>query len=109
MMRALKLLTCVISVATWALALTWGLTELNFIACVMLPDGSITSQFLHRVALPSAMLSLASYSLALILFQKDPGKPVTYMVVGSILAAVVYYLSMTGLAVSEPTLSRCLP
>src|SRR5690606_1494848 len=105
--RALTLITAFVWAGVWTLILAYGLNELDFIGCVFLPESSISGELLHKVVLPSAMLTLAMTSVILTILKNGIGRTALYLAAVSLIAVLVYYGLNTGMSVNKPLASEC--
>lgn len=97
----------VIAAIIWGFFLFVGIMQLEFVACVMLPETSIRADILRYVVLPSSMLLLALLSVVYANLRRPISKVDLWLACISLGLAPTSYFVVSGYAVSEPAASAC--
>ena len=106
-MRLFTLIASALALLFWVWALSRGIDYLDFVACVLLPETSIRGELIHKVVLPSAMLTLAAVSLILAMAYRASSKVFLLMSLVSLVSIGFYYVVMSPISVNEPVASIC--
>lgn len=104
------MVTLILSAVTalfWLWVLRLDIKYLDFVACVLLPETSIEYELWHKIVVPSVMLTLAMVLFVLTIFRNLPRKVALSLSLMNLASIPVYYVTLTGLAVSDPTATFC--
>jgi hypothetical protein len=105
--RLTTLTLCAIAALFWVWVLCLNITYLDFVACVLLPETSIEHELWHKIIFPSVLLTLTLVLFVLASFRKLPSKVSLYFSLVVLASIPIYYVTLTGLAVSDPTATFC--
>ena len=108
-MKFLSLILALVLALWWGAFLVTSIPQLDVLACVMLPEQSISGTLWFQVVWPTAMVTLSAVSLTLTLLIKTPPKAVLSLPFVPLLCLPAYYALTTGLSITQAALDACKP
>ena len=106
-MKWLSVIAAIISAFVWGASLLYYISEMDFLACVLLPQHSISDRLWFGVVFPTAMLTLAITSLVLVLLTSLPKTSILWLPFVTLVPILIFYVGLTGLAVDDSLASEC--
>ena len=106
-MRLLTFIASVLALISWACFLFVGIHYYDFAACALESEAWLIRELLHKVVLPTVMLSLSLISLVRTNMHKTASKVVLFVSLVNLASIPIYWVSFTGLIFEEPILSIC--
>lgn len=92
----------------WGLLLFEGIAAVTVLACADLPGFPITRELLFSVVTPTAMLTVALASIALVNCVPRSRRGVTLVPFAALALLLPYYGFMSGVSITQSALGDCL-